>query len=116
MEVTTVPKEDAFDSGLPAVNDAVVHGDAGGGRVLTDEFLLTHDEDAGEEDLHILRDDFDFVSWLRDDQGIGTVFGNFTLIRFEEDGERTTLDLLFVVWCFEPAEGVLDASAIGRDS
>ena len=28
LEVTTVPKEDAFNSGLPAVNDAAVHGDA----------------------------------------------------------------------------------------
>ena len=114
--MTTVPKEDAFDSGLPAVNDTVVHGDAGGGRILTDEFLLTDDEDTGEEDLRILRDEFDFVSWLRDDEGIGTVFGNFTFIRFEEDGEPTTLDLRFVVCRFEPAEGVLDALAMGRDS
>ena len=45
-----------------------------------------------------------------------TVFGNFTFIRFEEDGEPTTLDLRFVVCRFEPAEGVLDALAIGRDS
>ena len=70
------------------------------------------DEDTGEEDLRILRDNFDFVSWLRDDEGTGTVFSNFTLIRFEEDGERATHVLLFVVCRFEPAEGVFDASTM----
>ena len=94
--MTTVPKEDAFDSGLPAVNDAVVHNEAGGGRILTDEFefvsLYTDDADTGEEGLRILRDDFDLVSWLRDDEGTGTFLGNFALIRFEEDGERLTVD------------------------
>ena len=36
----TVPNEDPHDSGLAAVNNAVVHGEAVGGRILLDLFVL----------------------------------------------------------------------------